>query len=161
MEGIASRWKKLSLSDMEGKNVDLSKEKKRLELVLTAKFLTRRSINIEVARTFRPIWRTRRNFEVSVVGDNVVLIAFELEVDVEKVLKGELLTYDRHLVVLQRYEGSTQVSNLCFNTTSFWVQIHNLPFSLLTVEATFSLRETIGTVLKLKDTSKMKKGSFM
>lgn len=84
-----------------------------------------------------------------------------MEVDVEKVLKGEPLIYDRHLVVLQRYEGSTQVSNLCFNTTSFWVQIHNLPFSLLTVEATFSLRETIGTVLKLKDTSEMKKGSFM
>lgn len=71
MEDIANRWKKLSLSDMEGKNVDLSKEKKRLKLVLTAKFLTRRSINIEVARTFRLIWRTRRNFEVSVVGDNV------------------------------------------------------------------------------------------
>ena len=48
MEDIASRWKKLSLSDTEGKNVDLSKEKKRLEFVLTAKFLTRRSINIEV-----------------------------------------------------------------------------------------------------------------
>ena len=56
----------------EGKNVDLSKEKKRLEFVLAAKFLTRRSINIEVvARTFRPIWRTRRNFEVSAAGDNV------------------------------------------------------------------------------------------
>lgn len=72
MEDIASRWKKLSLSDTEGKNVDLSKEKKRLEFVLAAKFLTRRSINIEVvARTFRLIWRTRRNFEVSVAGDNV------------------------------------------------------------------------------------------
>ena len=72
MEDIASRWKKLSLSDMKGKNVDLSKEKKRLEFVLAAKFLTRRSINIEVvARTFRPIWRTRRNFEVSAAGDNV------------------------------------------------------------------------------------------
>lgn len=72
MEDIASRWKKLSLSDMKGKNVDLSKEKKRLEFVLAAKFLTRRSINIEVvARTFRPIWRTRRNFEVNAAGDNV------------------------------------------------------------------------------------------
>ena len=72
MEDIASRWKKLSLSDTEGKNVDLSKEKKRLEFVLVVKFLSRRSINIEVvARTFRPIWRTRRNFEVNAAGDNV------------------------------------------------------------------------------------------
>ena len=87
MEDIASRWKKLSLSDMKGKNVDLSKDKKRLEFILAAKFLTRRFINIEaMARMFRPIWCTRRNFEVSAVGDNVVFIAFELEVDVEKVL---------------------------------------------------------------------------
>ena len=72
MEDIASRWKKLSLSDTEGKNVDLSKEKKRLEFVLVVKFLSRRSINIEVvARTFRLIWRTRRNFEVNAAGDNV------------------------------------------------------------------------------------------
>ena len=72
MEDIASRWKKLSLSDTEGKNVDLSKEKKRLEFVLVVKFLSRRSINIEVvARTFRLIWRTMRNFEVSAAGDNV------------------------------------------------------------------------------------------
>ena len=72
MEDIASRWKKLSLSDTKGKNVDLSKEKKRLEFVLAVKFLTRRSINIEVvARTFRPIWRTRRNFEVNAASDNV------------------------------------------------------------------------------------------
>ena len=56
----------------EGKNVDLSKEKKRLEFFLAVKFLTRRSINIEVvARRFRPIWRTRGNFEVSAAGDNV------------------------------------------------------------------------------------------
>ena len=44
-------------------------------------------MNIEaVARTFRPIWCTRRNFEVISAGDNFVLIAFESEVDVEKVL---------------------------------------------------------------------------
>lgn len=103
----------------------------------------------------------KEDFEVIAAGDNVVLIAFELEVDVEKVLKGEPWTYDRHLVVLRRYEGSIQVSNLRFNTTSFWVQIHNLPFSLLTVEAAFSLRETLGTVLKPKDTFEMKRGSFM
>ena len=84
-----------------------------------------------------------------------------MEVDVEKVLKGEPWTYDRHLVVLRWYEGSTQVLNLCFNTTSFWVQIHNLPFSLLMVEVAFSLRETLGTVLKPKDTFEMKRGSFM
>lgn len=70
-------------------------------------------MNIEaVTRTFRPRWRTRRSFEVSATGDNVVLIVFELEVDIEKVLQGEPWTFDRNLVVLQRYNGSTQASYL-------------------------------------------------
>ena len=54
------RWKKLSLLEAEGKKHDLSKEKRTAEYVLAAKFFTRRSINVEaVARTFRPLWRTK------------------------------------------------------------------------------------------------------
>ena len=133
-----------------------------MEFVLAVKFLTQRSVNIEaVARTFRPIWCTRRNFEITSTSDNLVLIAFELEVDVKKVLQGESWTFDRHFVVLQRYDGITPVMNLSFNKTSFWVQIHNLPFSLLTVEAVFSISETLGTVMKPKDINEKRGGNFM
>ena len=93
MEELKLRWKKLSLSEAEGKK-------------LAAKFFTWRSINVEaVARTFRPLWRTKRNFEVSMAGDNVVLIAFEWEVDAKKVIEGEPWMFGRHLVVLQRYRA--------------------------------------------------------
>lgn len=162
MEEIENRWRKLSLSDTEGRKVDLSKERKQTESVLAAKFLMRRVVNIEaVARTFQPIWHTGRNFEVTSTGDNLVLIAFELKVDVEKVLQGEPWTFDWHLVVLQRYDGITPVANLSFDKASFWVQIHNLPFSLLTVEAALSIGETIGTVMKSRDSKEMRGGNFM
>uniref|UniRef100_A0A7N2M1C5 DUF4283 domain-containing protein n=1 Tax=Quercus lobata TaxID=97700 RepID=A0A7N2M1C5_QUELO len=119
-------------------------------------------VNIEaVARTFRPIWRTKRNFEFSMAGDNILLIAFELEVDVEKVLQDEPWVFDRHLVVLIRYDGSVPVQELSFDRTSFWVQIHNLPFALMTVEAAISLGETLGVVSKPRDTSEMIGGNFM
>ena len=53
MEEISKRWKKLSLTDIEGDKFDLSKEKKRPEFVLARKFFTRRAINIEaLAKTF-------------------------------------------------------------------------------------------------------------
>ena len=60
-----------------------------------------------MARTFHPIWRTRSKFKVSDAGNNVLLIVFDLEVDAEKVLQGEPWAFDRHLVALQRYDGST------------------------------------------------------
>ena len=128
MEEITQNWRKLSLSEEEGRNIDLSKNKREGSLVLAARFLTRRTVNIEVvARTFHPLWRTRRDFEVSDAGNNIVLFEFELEADVVKVLLGEPWSFDRHLVVLERYDSSTPVKNLKFNTTSFWIQIHNLP----------------------------------
>ena len=81
--------------------MDLTTKKKAGEHVLGAKFLTHRNVNLEaVARTFRPLWRTRGNFEVNDAGNNKVLFDFEFEVDAVKVLMGEPWTFDRHLVVL-------------------------------------------------------------
>ncbi|XP_023888298.1 uncharacterized protein LOC112000407 [Quercus suber] len=162
MEDLAQSWKKLSLTDEEKTNVDLSSDKRNKGSVLAAKFFTRRSLNIEaVARTFRPLWQTRSSFEVSDAGNNVLLIAFELEVDAEKVLHGEPWAFDRHLVVFQKYDGSTPIQELRFTTTNFWVQLHNLPYSLLTTEAALSLGKTIGVVTKPKDVSEMRGGNFM
>ena len=162
MEDLAQRWKKLSLPEAEGKKHDLTKDKKISKHVIAVKFFTRQSVNVEaVARTFHPIWRTKHNFEVSMAGDNILLIAFEGEVDAEKVLQGEPWVFDRHLIVLQRYDGSAPVTDLCFDRTSFWVQIHNLPFSLRTVDAAVSLGETLGIVTKPRDEAEMKGGQFM
>ena len=162
MKDLAQQWRKLSLSEAEGMMCDLSKDKKEAEFVLAAKFFTRRSINIEaVARTFRPIWHPKRNFVVSAAGGNIQLISFELEVDAEKVLQGEPWAFDRHLVVLQWYDGSCPVQDLSFDRTLFWVQIHNLPFSLMTVETAISLGSTLGMVSRPKDGVEMKGGNFM
>ena len=114
-----------------------------------------------VACTFQPLWRTRGNFEVNDAGNNMVLFDFELEVDVEKVLMGEPWTFNRHLVVLERYYGSTLVQKLHFRTTSFWVQIHDLPFLFLTTGVGVSIGETLGVVEIPKDRSEMKGGNFM
>lgn len=107
------------------------------------------------------LWGPKRNFEVSIAGDNILLISFELEVDAEKVLQGEPWAFDRHLVALQRYDGSCPVQELRFDRTFFWVQIHNLPFALRTVEAAISLGSSLGTVSKSKDGAEMKGGNFM
>ena len=162
MDDLAQSWKKLSLSKDKDRNMDLTTNKKVGKWVLAAKFLTRRIVNIKaVARTFRPLWRTRREFEVSDAGNNVVLFDFMLKADVEKVLMGEPWSFDRHLVVLERYDGSIPVGELRFDTTSFWVQIHDLPFSYLNVETTLSLGKSLGVVSKPKDKNEMRGRKFM
>lgn len=90
-----------------------------------------------------------------------VLFEFEQEVDMEKVLLGEPWSFDRHLVVLERYVGSASVQNLKFKTTSFWIQFDNLPHSFLNNETVLSLGETVGVVTKPKDSSEMRGCNFM
>lgn len=114
-----------------------------------------------VAHTFQPLWRTRREFEVSDVGNDIVLFDFMLEVDVEKALMGEPWSFDRHLVVLERYDGSIQVSDLKFRSTFFWVQIHGHPYSHLNVETAFRLSDSLGVISKPKGINEMKGGTFM
>ena len=162
MEDLTKDWKKLSLTEKEEDKLDLSKNKKTQAFVLAAKFFTRRSLNVEaVAKTFRPLWRTRKAFEVSEAGDNRLLFAFQTAEDVEKVLLGEPWSFDRHLVVFQRYDFSTPIEKLTFDKAAFWVQIHNLPYSLLTTEVAMHLGESLGVVNVPKDLTETRGGNFM
>jgi hypothetical protein len=56
MESIENMWKKFSLSDKEGLNVDLVNTVQQPEHILAAKFLTSWILNMDaVARTFKPL----------------------------------------------------------------------------------------------------------
>ena len=91
MDEIIRRCDGLSLSAKEGSRVKLSSEVAALEHVLAAKFLTKRSLNMDaVARTFRPLWRTKESFQLTSVGNNTMLFEFGSDIDAEKVLQGEI-----------------------------------------------------------------------
>ena len=76
MEELSNRWKKLTLSTSEDNPVALRPDRKKREFVLAGKFFTRRTLNVEVvAKTFRPLWRTKGDFNISVGGENILLFA--------------------------------------------------------------------------------------
>ena len=51
---------------------------------------------------------------------------------------------------------STPFDELEFDRVSFWIQIHNLPYSLLTTNVAISLGESISKVYIPKDTMEMR-----
>ena len=100
MEDLSTRWKKLSLSKSEENRVALRMNRKKRDFILAGKFFTRRSLKIKaVAKTFRPLWHTKGGFNVTVGGENILLFAFELEVDAERVILGEPWAFDRHFAI--------------------------------------------------------------
>lgn len=58
MDEVLSEWKKLSLTDEEGAKRSLTKSKnlRRKEYVIAAKFLTKRALNVDaIGRTLKPL----------------------------------------------------------------------------------------------------------
>ncbi|KAK9984551.1 hypothetical protein SO802_034076 [Lithocarpus litseifolius] len=147
MEKMMGSWKKLSLSESEGNKFIVQDEVMVKEHLLEAKFLTRRALNMEaITRTFKLLWKTRKGFEIRDMGDHKVLFVLPEASDIDSVLQGEPWTFDRHLVALQRMERSDAIRSLGFNSTNFWVQVHNLLVVSFNLEVAKGIGSIVGSV---------------
>ena len=87
MDNLAENWQKLSLNDREDENLELPEQNSSNEFTLATKFLTKRALNVEaVIRTFSPLWRSVKGFEVIGVGDHILLFVFNDKQEVENIL---------------------------------------------------------------------------
>ena len=164
MEEILYDWKKLSLTDEEDVKLSLSRSKniRRKEYILAAKFLTKRALNMEaICRMFKPLWRAKKDFKVREAGDHVLLFVFELETDAERVLANEPWTFDKHVVLLQRFDGSTPPRYLRFTKLKFWVQIYDFPISMLDPKTTIELGESLSQVTPCGNPNELVGGDFL
>nr|POE57305.1 uncharacterized protein CFP56_35163 [Quercus suber] len=164
MDDILHDWRKLSLTEEEDTKLNLSKSKnlRSKEYVLAAKFLTRRALNVEaIGRTFKPLWRAKKEFKVREAGDHILLFVFELESDAERVLANEPWTFDKHVVLLQRFDGSTPARYLRFTKLKIWVQIHGLPMRMLDSETAIEIGETLGQVTPCENLCEQVGGDFL
>ena len=88
-----------------------------------------------MGRTFKPLWRARKDFKIK-------------ETNAERVLATEPWSFDKHMVIFQRYDFSIPAKQLRFTKLTFWVQMHGMPMSMLDPEVGVEIGETIGTVFR-------------
>ena len=122
MHDLTKHWNCLSLSEREGDDICIKRDRCSTEHRIAAFFLTRRALNMDaVVRTFKPLWHVDNRFTVSNEGAYKVLFGFHSSEDVDRILFGEPWSFDKSLVVLQRYNWITPLENLAFEKVSFWV----------------------------------------
>ena len=127
MEDLTKHWKSLSLSDREGPGLCLKKEQATSEHAITARFLTKRPLNIDaIANTFTPLWRTKLGFKVKHIEDHVVLFSFDNKADVDRIIAAETWSFDKHLLVLTRYDKEAALHASDLTKVAFWVQVFNI-----------------------------------
>ena len=61
-------------------------------------------------------------------------------------LLSEPWTFDKHLVVIQKYEKNTPLQDVRFNKTSLWVQIFNILIRYMTREVAEEICSSVGEV---------------
>uniref|UniRef100_A0A7N2MYR1 Zinc knuckle CX2CX4HX4C domain-containing protein n=1 Tax=Quercus lobata TaxID=97700 RepID=A0A7N2MYR1_QUELO len=66
----------------------------------------------------------------------------------EKVMEAEPWSFDKRLMVLQRYGREMDVGDMEFRNVTFWVQVHDLPIRFQTKKIAEQLCEAIGEVNK-------------
>ena len=153
MEDLTKQWTGLSISNREGPKFRLHNELAAPVFIIAAKFLTKRVLNIDaIAATFTPLWRSKSGFKIKNLGNHIVLITFESKVEVDNILSNEPWSFDKHLMVLQRYDGVSEVHELDFTLTPFWVQVHGILVKFMTTTVAESLCETVGQVQKQAQT---------
>lgn len=89
---------------------------------MAAKFLTKRTLNVEVVTiTFSPLWRSVKGFEVWRITNHVLLFTFEKKEEVERIMSNSPWSFDKHLVILQWYDKEVPLRALEFNKILIWV----------------------------------------
>ena len=122
MDELAQSWNRRTLSDREGPSCCLLDEEKVENFSITAKFLTRRAINMEIiAKTFTPLWRARNGFKIHSFEDHKIIFSFDNKEDVDIILEGEPWSFDKHLGVMSRYENESPQEDIKFEKTKIWV----------------------------------------
>lgn len=63
-------------------------------------------------RNFSQLWHSRNGFKIKDLGNHVVFFIFDNKLDTDRILASQAWSFDKFLVVIQRYEKSTHACDL-------------------------------------------------
>ena len=162
MEALSKQWKSLTLSKREGYGLCLKKEQASSEISIAARFLTKRPLNIDaIAKTFTPLWRAKSGFKVKHIEEHVILFSFDNKADVDRILAAEPWSFDKSLMVLNRYDKEATLHASDLAKIAFWVQVFDIPLHFRNKEVAEQICEAVGTIHHPDDAPDCDGGSFI
>ena len=82
------------------------------------------------------------------MGDHKLLFIFDNKAEMEKVLQNEPSSYDKHIIVFQRYSRDTVLEDYRLTEMALWVQVHNIPLGYMDRVTAEEICSTVGKVVQ-------------
>ncbi|XP_075640492.1 uncharacterized protein At4g02000-like [Castanea sativa] len=81
--------------------------------------------------------------------------------EIYRILSNEPWSFDKSLVVLQKYDRLTPLSDLPLDKSSFWVQVHNIPIGFRNKSVAEDIYSSIGVIDRSITVTECECGSYI
>ena len=117
------------------------------EHCLVGKIWSEKLVNKEAFHTMLSrIWRLVGHVTSKEIFDNVWLFEFMDGEDKRQVLKGRLWSFDRRVIVLEDFDGTMPPTQMQFEYSPFWIQVHDMSLLCMTKGVGVKIGESLGVV---------------
>jgi hypothetical protein len=93
------------------------------------------------------------------MGENWVLLNFEDEINMERVITNGPWSFDKFFILLQRIEDDSLFSQVSFTNITLWAQIHDLLVCHIKPETGWTIGGTLGKVERVDSEDETRGGS--
>lgn len=106
------------------------------------------------------IWKTQKPFRITEFSNGSLLIRFEEDTDLEKIMRDCPWSFNNNLIAIQMCKPNTPPDQYTFSHCDFWVRFTGLPVEYLTSSVIEKLGEAIGTTQPISDEDALKWGRY-
>ena len=90
-----------------------------------------------------------------------MLFVFDNKLEADRVLLSEPLSFDKHLLVMEKYDKNSCIEELKFDRSTFWVQIHGLLTKFMNVKVVEKICDVLGIVIPTDNPNETEGGNFI
>lgn len=131
---------------------DREEATKRTRISLTGKILSEKTFSSnEVFMIIRRIWFTKEIPKVEEVARNTFLFTFNSASDRNRVWHRRPWTINKSHLLLREWKPEGALQDICFNFTTFWVQIKAFPLQFMTKRNAEMIGSLFSKLLKYED----------
>ncbi|CAH9125514.1 unnamed protein product [Cuscuta epithymum] len=111
--------------------------------------LTDRRIKFQIFKNLMAsLWRPGKGVSIKEIHKKKYLFTFDHSVDMKRVLDGGPWSFEKNLLILKEVKPDDIPLKIELNETKFWVQVHNVSYSLMNLCTARGVGNYIGIFVK-------------